>query len=197
MGRKSIDEIRRLELVEAAFEVMKQEGVGAASLARVAAEAGLSKGMVLHYFKSRDALIEATLRHINALYGHEVAERMAAARTPLARVEAVIEANFSSWYCKPEHAHIWLAFCAQATFEPRVRRIQRVLHSRMESNFTANLKGLLGAKEAKRVALALTSLIDGLWVRCAMNPEGFDRDSARRQVLDYLALETVHKDRTA
>lgn len=190
MGRKSIDEIRRLELVEAAFKVMKQEGVGAASLARVAAEAGLSKGMVLHYFKSRDALIEATLRHINALYGHEVAERMAAAESPLARVEAVIEANFSAWYYKPEHAHIWLAFCAQATFEPRFRRIQRVLHSRMQSNIIANLKGLLGIEEAKRVALALTSLIDGLWVRCAMTPGGFDRETARRQVLDYLKLAT-------
>ncbi len=190
MGRKSIDEIRRLELVEAAFQVMKQEGVGAASLARVAAEAGLSKGMVLHYFKSRDALIEATLRHINALYGHEVAERMAAAESPLARVEAVIEANFSAWYYKPEHAHIWLAFCAQATFEPRFRRIQRVLHSRMQSNIIANLKSLLGIEEAKRVALALTSLIDGLWVRCAMTPGGFDRETARRQVLDYLKLAT-------
>jgi TetR/AcrR family transcriptional repressor of bet genes len=197
MGRRSIDEIRRLELVEAAFEVMKREGVGAASLARVAAEAGLSKGMVLHYFKTRDALIEATLRHINALYGHEVATRMAAARTPLARVEAVIEANFSAWYCKPEHAHIWLAFCAQATFEPRFRRIQRVLHSRMQSNFTANLKGLLGVEEAKRVALALTALIDGLWVRCAMTPGGFDREAARRQVLDYLALATSRRRRSA
>jgi TetR/AcrR family transcriptional repressor of bet genes len=188
MGRKRIDEIRRAELVEAAFAVMKQGGVGAASLARVAAEAGLSKGMVLHYFENREALIEATLRHVNALYGHAVAERLAAAKTPLARVEAIVEANFAPWYYRPEIAHTWLSFCAEAPFKQQPRRLQRVLHQRMQSNFTANLKPLVGPGRARSIALGLTSLIDGLWVRCALTPGGFDREVARRQVLDYLAV---------
>jgi len=187
MGRKRIDEIRRAELVEAALAVMKQGGVGAASLARVAAEAGLSKGMVLHYFGSREALIEATLRHMNALYGREVAQRLAAARTPLARVEAIVEANFAPWYYRPENAHTWLSFCAEAPFKQQPRRLQRVLHQRMQSNFTANLKPLVGAERARAIALGLTSLIDGLWMRCALTPGGFDRDTARRQAMDFLA----------
>ncbi len=188
MGRKRIDEIRRAELVEAAYAVMKQGGVGAATLARVAAEAGLSKGMVLHYFENRDALIEATLRHVNALYGHEVAQRLAAAKTPLARVEAIVEANFAAWYYRPEIAHTWLSFCAEAPFKRQPRRLQKVLHSRMESNFRANLAPLVGVERAKSLALGLTALIDGLWVRCALTPGGFDREVARRQVLDHLAL---------
>lgn len=188
MGRKRIDDIRRAELVEAAFAVMKQGGVAAASLARVAAEAGLSKGMVLHYFGSREALIEATLRHVNALYGHEVAQRLARAATPLARVEAIVEANFAPWYYRPEIAHTWLSFCAEAPFKRQPRRLQRVLHQRMQSNFIANLKPLAGAERAKAIALGLTSLIDGLWLRCALTPGGFDREVALRQVLDYLAL---------
>lgn len=192
MGRKRIDEIRRAELVEAAFAVMKQGGVAAASLARVAAEAGLSKGMVLHYFGNRDALIEATLRHVNALYGHEVAQRLAAATTPRARVEAIIEANFAEWYYRPEIAHTWLSFCAEAPFKRQPRRLQKVLHSRMDSNFRANLKPLVGAARAQHLALALTSLIDGLWMRCALTPGGFDRHQARRQVLELLAQALRH-----
>jgi len=57
----------------------------------------------------------------------------------------------------------------------------------MESNFAANLRRLVEPARAKAIALGITALIDGLWVRCALTPGGFDRETARRQVLDYLA----------
>ena len=62
MARLSIERIRRAELAEAAWQALQQWGVTGTTLARVAELAGVSKGIVLHYFSSKDALMEAAMR---------------------------------------------------------------------------------------------------------------------------------------
>jgi hypothetical protein len=57
---------------------------------------------------------------------------------PPAHRRRIVEANFAPWYYRPEIAHTWLSFCAEAPFKRQPRRLQRVLHQRMQSNFTAN-----------------------------------------------------------
>ena len=53
MALQSIGDIRRKELRAAAFRVLQREGVQGTTLEKVAAEAGASKGIVLHYFRSK------------------------------------------------------------------------------------------------------------------------------------------------
>jgi AcrR family transcriptional regulator len=54
----------RQRLLEATLRVMHTQGAAALTLDQVAKEAGVSKGGLLHHFPSKDALIEAMLRHL-------------------------------------------------------------------------------------------------------------------------------------
>lgn len=58
--RKSGDEIRAA-IVNAATRIVMERGVARMTLADVATEAGISKGGLLHYFASKDALIRAMI----------------------------------------------------------------------------------------------------------------------------------------
>ncbi|MGZ4199415.1 MAG: TetR/AcrR family transcriptional regulator [Thermoleophilia bacterium] len=50
-------EVRRAEIAEALWRVVAGEGIEAATIRAVAAEAGWSRGIVEHYFDSKDALV--------------------------------------------------------------------------------------------------------------------------------------------
>ena len=51
-----IRDIRRDELIKAAFEIIKRDGLRAATIGNIAEAAGASKGIVHHYFEDKQDL---------------------------------------------------------------------------------------------------------------------------------------------
>ncbi|MBP1870489.1 TetR/AcrR family transcriptional repressor of bet genes [Ensifer adhaerens] len=186
MRLTKISEIRRRELRRAAFEVLQKEGMAGATLEKVATHAGASKGIVLHYFANKQELFEHAMREANAALKEAVVERLNRARTPLERLDAIIEANFEERFFQPSVCHAWLSLCAEVPREPQLARIQTIIHARMRSNLLSALTHILPAGECEAVALAITSLIDGLWLRLGLQSEGLTRDMALAQMRDYL-----------
>lgn len=57
MGRKHLGEVRRREIIESFYEVAKQVGLENSSIAKVGQYMGISNGLIMHYFKTKDDLI--------------------------------------------------------------------------------------------------------------------------------------------
>ena len=182
MPRLSIEQIRRKELSEAAYEAMQIWGLPGTTLVRVAAKAGVSKGIVLHYFRNKDELIEAAMRRANAALRDKVARRLTAASTPRERLDAVIEGNFDEQFFVPQITHAWLSFCGEVPRNPQFARLQRAIHARMHSNLMSALKHLLPKSRAEEAARAISIMIDGLWLRHGLVQGGIDRTGALRQM---------------
>ena len=181
-----ISEIRRRELRQAAYEVLQTEGMAGATIEKVALKAGASKGIVLHYFKNKQQLFEHAMRHSNALLRDGVIGLMRGARTHDERLWAIIEGNFSAAFFTPAICHAWLALCAEVPREPQLARIQRVVHARMRSNLISALSALVPSDQCEAVALGITSLIDGLWLRLGLRPGDVSAPEALAQMADYL-----------
>lgn len=188
MARLSIERIRREELTEAAWQTLQKWGLTGTTLARVAEQAGVSKGIVLHYFNSKDELLEAAMRRANAALRDEVSRRLQLAETPYGRLEAIIEGNFAEGFFSAEICHAWLAFCAEVPRNLQFARLQRAIHARMHSNLMSGLRPLLPPAEAAAAAYGITSLIDGLWLRLGLEQGGIDRDLARNQLYRFLQM---------
>ncbi|MBY5825914.1 choline-responsive transcriptional repressor BetI [Rhizobium leguminosarum] len=186
MKLTKISAIRRKELRQAAFEVLQREGMAGATLEKVASHAGASKGIVLHYFHNKQELFEHAMREANVALGQAVVARLKRATTAYDRLEAIIEGNFEERFFQPSICHAWLSLCAEVPREPRLARIQTVIHARMRSNLMSALVHLLPRSECEAVALTITSLIDGLWLRAGLQSERLTRDKALAQVRDYL-----------
>lgn len=73
MGRKNMRPTRRLEIIEAFYKVSKEIGLENASIAKVAEEMGISNGLVMHYFNTREELLLGLNdyileQHLNVLF---------------------------------------------------------------------------------------------------------------------------------
>lgn len=67
---KQNEEIRqqtRKQIIDAAFELFANEGYSKTSIAAVAKKAGISKGLIYHYFESKEAILEAIFDQLVAL----------------------------------------------------------------------------------------------------------------------------------
>ena len=179
-------DIRRKELRQAAFEVLQREGMAGATLEKVAAHAGASKGIVLHYFRNKQELFEQAMREANANLRDAVAGRLRQAKTPRERLAAIIEGNFDARFYQPSIAHAWLSLCGEVPREPQLARIQAVIHARMQSNLLSALKPVLSDEEARQTAHLISALIDGLWLRLGLHSGGILRDEALALMRDFI-----------
>lgn len=186
--RIEISDIRRRELIAATIATIHEQGFADATVARIAGRAGLSTGIVHHYFRDKDHLLEATMRSLATSLGTEVAARLASAETPRQRLEAVIDGNFSATQFTREAVTAWTCFWGQVPFSERLSRIQRVIYRRLRSNLLHALRQVLPDQAAEDTAVGLITIIDGLWLRAALDGEGIEPARARALAYDFIAM---------
>ena len=186
MARVEREDVRRSQLIEATIDTMAECGFAATTLALIGQRAGISTGLVGHYFRDKDGLLEATLRHLTARLARGTAALLATADTPRARLQAIVDSYLAGDQFEPRISTAWLAFWGEVVHSPALTRIQRVYQQRLLSNLRHALRRLVG-DEAPRLALATAALIDGLWLRATLSASAeIESDAARRIVTDFL-----------
>ncbi|MBF4327987.1 transcriptional regulator BetI, partial [Vibrio anguillarum] len=80
----------------------------------------------------------------------------------------------------------WLAFWAYSMHDAQLNRLQYVNEQRLLSHLKIELKPLLPSEQVNLVAHGIASLIDGIWLRGALNPKGIDPAQAHSIINDYL-----------
>lgn len=179
MPKVGMEPIRRQQLINATLASIHEDGIADATIARISKRAGLSNGIVHHYFTCKEDLLFATLRQLLADIRQSVSARLADAQTPRERLEAIIDGNFASEQFTPQAVSAWLAFWAQVPHAPNLARLQHINSERSLSNIRFALRRILPPDQVDREAMAFSALIDGLWLRCATGT-GLDGETAQR-----------------
>jgi AcrR family transcriptional regulator len=91
----------RLRILECAMRLFVAIGYGQATNARIAEEAGLTRGAMLYHFPTREALVEAAAAHINAARMSLLAEAAADAPPGADRAEHAIDVYWSMLHTPP------------------------------------------------------------------------------------------------
>lgn len=188
MPKVGIETTRRQQLIAATMKAIDEVGLGDATVIRIARHAGVSAGIISHYFGGKDGLLEATMRQILNDLGQAVASRRAALNvsSPRTRLEAVIDGNFDRSQVVAPVTKTWLAFWASSMHKPRLQRLQQVNDRRLHSNLCHEFCQLMPREEARDAARSLAATIDGLWLRGALSSEGLDGDRSRRLAREHL-----------
>ncbi|WP_290789748.1 transcriptional regulator BetI [Halomonas sp.] len=199
MPKVGMEPIRRQQLITATMAAIDEVGLADATVMRIARHAGVSAGIISHYFGGKDGLLEATMRQILSDLGTAVATRRAAIAddNPEGHLRAIIAGNFDRSQVTGPVAKTWLAFWASSMHQPTLQRLQQVNDRRLYSNLCTQFRRLMPRAEARQAAQALAAMIDGLWLRGALTPDGLDADSARRvalATLDQLLIDTPNAD---
>src|SRR5215467_12079979 len=84
---------RRDDIVQAAIAVLDRDGFAAASIDRIAMEAGTSKGTVLYHFKTKEAMYESVVAALYEAGAAYMTERILAAPGFRPKLHAYLNSN--------------------------------------------------------------------------------------------------------
>jgi TetR/AcrR family transcriptional repressor of bet genes len=186
MARDAIKEVRREQLIVATIDCIARKGFSELTLAEVAETAKLSTGIVNFYFKSKDALLNATLAHMVGEYRRTWRANVEAAPpSPAAKITAMLEGDFQRLVANRKAVTVWYAFWGETRWRPDFMAVCQELNREFQS-VAADLFAQLGVQEPMLVAKGFSAMSDGLWLDMLINPKETDRDTARRVVRAFL-----------
>jgi TetR/AcrR family transcriptional regulator, transcriptional repressor of bet genes len=169
---------RRQSLIEATARCLAHNGVQGTTVRGICAEAGVSPGLLRHYFAGIDDCIAAAYRwtgdRVQAALNAAVES---AAPQPRARLLAYLTASFAPPIADPELLATWLAFWALTKTDTSIA----ALHGEIYRDYRADLEALLTAclpGDHRLAAVALTALVDGLWLELSLGNAPFSGEEA-------------------
>ncbi|MBB4640668.1 transcriptional regulator BetI [Rhizorhapis suberifaciens] len=169
-SRETAD-VRRQAMIDATAACLAEKGAAGASVRAICMRAGVSPGLLRHYFEGVDALIAETYRATTDRMARAVAAAVAqAGEDKRARLIAYITANFHPPIADPGVLATWIAFWSLIRSDPAIASI----HKESYAAFRAELEILLadcGMPPAQTgpIAIALTALVDGLWLELSLD----------------------------
>jgi AcrR family transcriptional regulator len=172
-------EARREALASALWHVVMREGIEAASLRRVAAEAGWSTGSLRHYFGTQSELLAFAMELVVQRVTRRVAE-LPPDGDPRALAERLLHEVLPLDAERRAEMQVWLAFTARSLVDPELRDLRDRAHAGLRSlcRGAAELLGAAG-RGADAEAERLHALVDGLALHAVLDPA---TTSAERQV---------------
>ena len=185
--------VRREALIEATLACLRAQGHAGVSARRIGAEAGVSPGLITHHFPSISALVAAAYESLamsllQSIEQH-AREREATARERLRRF---FEASFAPGLLEPGLFNTWLVFWSMTAHDASVRAV----HNRTYVAYRTALESMLGelsgsngtpAFKLRPAAIALSALLDGLWIEASMNPRTFKPAEAVALCEDWIS----------
>jgi betaine-aldehyde dehydrogenase len=161
--------MRRCQLIEVTIDSLAELGYVGTTLAQIAGRAGVSTGLVAHYFGDKDGLLDAAFRSLARRVSDHVRSRLRQINTPRARIQAVIDANLAPEEFDQRTGTAWLAFWGQVLQVKSLRRVQSVYQRRTLTNLRSHLKKLVPPEQAQSLATMIAAMIDGVWLRAALS----------------------------
>lgn len=186
MPKVGVAPIRRKELIEATISILHDSKLKDPTLSAISERAGLSTSIVNHYFKSKKMLLEATMRELASGFIGEVTLRTSATRTPLERINGIIDANFAPSQCTPEAISAWLWFWARVPLCKEFDEIQRACDQLLEKELRIAVMELVPADEVEDVVEGIVAIMYGLWLRFAHDPKKVNLETACRITRDLV-----------
>ncbi len=188
MAKRSIKEMRRDELMDAAIEVIGEVGLVNATVAAIAGKAGMSAGLVNHYFDSKQELLALTLRSLSNLFRKDILDILPGNATPIERLKAIVDGSFAPQHFRGAKRVAWMQFMMTSQSDPGIRHIMQVIGARFVSNIRYAVKGLVPEPEIDDVADGIAAMIDGFFWQIAADYDEDDFERARRICWNYVCL---------
>lgn len=162
-------EARRAQLIESTIETIAARGFSRTTLTEVARTAGLSHGLVLFHFETKEKLLAETLAFLAEEYRQNWSDALAAAGSdPVQQLNALIEADFHPVICAPARLAAWCAFWGEAQSRPLYQQhcgAKDDEYSRVLEGICARLAEIgFYDRDPKHIARIIRVTIEGVWL---------------------------------
>jgi TetR/AcrR family transcriptional regulator, fatty acid metabolism regulator protein len=193
----SIAPDRRVDLIRSAYRLFSEKGVHRVSLDEIAVGAGLSKGLVLYYFKTKENLVLATMRWALDVTAERVQQAMAKATTPNGKVLAMIDGIWTGAKTNRRFYLLYLDLAGHAARVQHFTELSATFHAVVNALYVEVIaqgvaEGAFAVEDPEEGAVALRAIIDGLFLQWLQEADWerlhpWYRDACKRTAVAYLA----------
>jgi AcrR family transcriptional regulator len=183
----------RERILEAACELIAEDGIDDVRIARVAMRAGASTSLVHHYFSTREELLEQALIHSFEAAGDERFVEDVSQATATGRLAAAIRDCLPLPGPQEREWVLWVELWLRAVREPQLRAVAAELYRRYREWLAAAIRAGVESGEFKpelevdELADLAMALLDGGGVRALIEDPAMDVAAARNLVARQLA----------
>ncbi len=180
-GTRASEEERRAQILRAAYEIVGRRGLDGLTIRIVAERAGLSTGLVLFHFQSKENLLLALLDWVLATTTVlHVGPEIARIGRPLERLLALLRQEMDRITQEPRRLRIFFEFWMQGTKHHAIRQRMRRELERYRAAFRPMVEEVLSAEPERfpgvtpdGLAAVAVSFIKGCAVQSIIDPEHF------------------------
>lgn len=185
---------KRKQIAEAAWNIIRKEGVEKASIRRVAAEAGMSSGALRHYFSTQDEMLLFIMNYYLE-EGKKRSQNKEWSENPVQAVEEVLLELVPIDEEKKIETSVWWILALRSLTSDTIRDKKdemtdgtyELANSMIE---ILALKGVLSdSMNAELEKSRLTALIEGLSIHALLRPDVYSPEKVK-EVIRY-HLETL------
>ena len=191
MSRPIMKNVRQQQLINATLMSVERHGLQHTTINTISGLAGMSSGIISHYFGGKQGLIEATQKFLlDELKQALLTRTSGKTLTPVARLSMIVEANFTELQRSNAATKTWLSFWSQAMHDPGLARLQNINSQRLYSNLLFSFKQLLPNTAAINAAKQTAAVSDGFWLRSALSSTPIE-DFKQAQILSKAFIEAA------
>lgn len=181
---------RRQDLIQGTIKSIANLGYNNSTVQTICEAAGLSRGLIGHYFNGKDDLLIEAFRHMCAQADEDTRQAIrAVGEDPLQRLLAATIVTFQSAASR-DNALVWLACCGAAPWNERMNE----LHNRLYRRYRVWIARMMAQAaqergitiDAKRAALTYAQMVDGFWIGWLMDPTAYSLEEATACVSDWV-----------
>ncbi|MBO9420095.1 TetR family transcriptional regulator C-terminal domain-containing protein [Labrenzia sp. R4_2] len=163
---------RRQDLITATLDCISELGLQGATVREVATRAGVTPGLIRHYFSSKDQMLQAAYREVMTGMTSKVADAADKGQSSArARLHDFIVANLTPPVADGRALSLWAAFISHVRVDPDFAEIHRESYLAFRSVLEALVADVLtevgqaaDTKRCQELAIAINGVIDGLWL---------------------------------
>jgi AcrR family transcriptional regulator len=195
MGRKSIAHIRRKEIIEGFFKVVAEKGFAGASIREITEAAGVSKGVLHHYFVNKKEMVLGVMDHVLDTYMSEMQQGLEWHESATEKMEFVL-----SWFLDlgrfgMEFSRAWMEFWVLSKTDEAIAEGLRNCYGQVRDLLRDIIQQGIDTGEFAEVDPTLTAnmivaSLEGTTMLWVVSPEATPveamNDEIARMYLDYV-----------
>lgn len=175
--RREAEDVRREALISAALELVAEGGPKTATVRAIAEKAGVTAGLIRHYFNSKDELVRESYRRLMDRMTSDTALVLEdTTGSPQERLARFVAASLRPPVVDPVRVGLWAGFLHEVQRDPQIRQVhvQTYLGYRdLLQTLIADLPREVSPERERADAIACNGVIDGLWMEASAVPEVF------------------------
>lgn len=182
--KKQFNEIRektKQTIMDAGLKLFAQRGFHGTSIADIAKEAGISKGLAYNYFNSKSELAEAILTQIHRFL-EQYDKMFTDVDDPYEIFELIIKGTFKHLRENEEFWRLYMSFALQWEVSEKMR----MMFKEIEQNYLKKIENVfrkIELKNPKAEAYLFGAILDGISINYLIEKENYPLSSVERLFL--------------